>query len=142
MDEKTFPKIGARDLTASSIEIKQLENASNCYCPECGCGPLDGITGIAFSDDGTKPEPKKPNPSDGDPSVCTYCATLLCYSKDEATGELSLRLPDWEDEERLQENRMMWEGLQKLRIFIEIQALKASLRGEMKYKIIKKVIEQ
>lgn len=67
--KKTFPRVGARNLRVADIQSHELQEGKRWYCPHCGAGPLDGVTGARFEtdeqDDGTPLIP-----TDGQPSIC------------------------------------------------------------------------
>ena len=75
------------------VKLLRLDGQRQAYCPHCGYGPLDGVTGVrtgtqaeVFRETGGRYQPDNPPPpmlpTPGTPSICTSCGGLLVFNED------------------------------------------------------------
>lgn len=155
MDEekKMFPRVGARNVRVVGYKNSFVEKGKNCYCPACGGGPMDGVTGVCMETETDSDNsfgfntPSEFNvnsfningnempdyvPAAGDPSICCYCAELLTY-QEESDGSMSLRLFTRSEISRAKDNPDSWHGLMKMKEFVESGIERARIMGDKRY---------
>jgi len=122
-----FSRIGKRDIKIQKIESHVLEN-KGMYCSGCGCGPLDGATGVSLEGD-TSNDPIMPY--DGSPTICGYCGILCVYRLKDV---LTMELPKDEDIKRWKDMPdNFWEGLEEIKRKLLVKIQEARIRGELRY---------
>src|SRR4051812_11929897 len=59
--------------TMKKVKINQKEVKCNSFCPQCGYGPLSGLTCISEGDTYYEPEP-------GNITICLKCKSILVFT--------------------------------------------------------------
>jgi hypothetical protein len=143
-----FDKIGVRDFNVEEVQSHQIK-LKQAYCPTCGSGPLDGVTGAVISEgsDNTFDTPDAPirhsgckdsqtYPKDGSPTLCAYCGELLVYRK--TNEEFNISLPTNEEIKGFKSNPELWGILSQLQEAMRQKKFEKELRGEKSPKNPKK----
>lgn len=146
-EPKKFSRIGARNIKLVGIQSGEIANSSNCFCPVCGGGPMDGCTGMCMEasnsdnsfgfDDFSISEnfnkmPGNLTPQPGDPTICCYCASLVSYAEDDQ-GVLTLRLFRRDEINKWKDQPDAWRALMKMREFVESRIELARIQGDRRY---------
>ncbi len=97
---------------AKKRKVRMQSGTINCraYCLKCGYGPMDGATGMEFSDaeEPLRTEPIMPH--DGAISICAKCGNIAVYQQTEKG--LTLRPPEQKHIDYVMEHeelRAIWE---------------------------------
>lgn len=139
MAGKTFDQIGKRDIRVDKIEEHEVKQLSHAYCPGCGSGPMDGVTGMRFKaiqppgfDDPNDGYDNGPiTPSDGMPTVCAFCGELCIFRDKE--GQLAIEKPTAAEVKKWKLDPTIWKVLESAHEHFSEKALEARLRGDMRY---------
>lgn len=115
---KTFPRIGARDISIN--DGQKISGAELCFCPFCENGPLDGATQMVGNENPSRPE-------NGDASICCFCSGLVCYV--ELDGKLKLRKPESEDIDKYKNDSELWRALTELQSYLKIFIKEKQIEG-------------
>lgn len=130
-----FPRIGARELKLTHVEQHELPAASHCYCPHCGQGPMDGVTGIQLQIEGTPDQPRADidfTVRAGTKSLCVFCGTMVIFQED-ADGKLSLREMNREDIREMKRDLDNWAAFMKTKEMVDLYITISQINGKKRY---------
>lgn len=140
MAGKIFDQIGKRDIHLERVEQHEVPKLDHAMCPGCGCGPMDGVTGMKFR---TINPPGFENPDDkddglpimptaGTPTVCAYCGEL-CIFREKPDGTMNIELPTPAEVKEWKLDPAIWKVLKSAHEYFSQKALEARLSGDMRY---------
>ena len=127
-----FDRVGLRPVHLVDMQSHEIKQCSDVNCPGCGAGPMDGVTGLEFTDN---PDKRKSGreilPKDGMPTICSYCGELCMFS--ERDGKLSIVFPSQESIDAWRAEPELWNTLLSLQGKMQELALQGRLRGDRRY---------
>ena len=110
-----FNRVGQRN-TKVHVQSHEVPELNQTYCPTCGAGPMDGVTGAHIEEQPSSHldapikhvgfKKKRVYPDDGSPTICAYCGELLVYRK--VSEALTLSFPTESEISTFKSNSQFW----------------------------------
>lgn len=136
-----FDRVGMRDHRIASIESHEIKELNQTFCPSCGAGPMDGVTGAQLeevnpylNDASIKHagfQQKRVYPHNGSPTICAYCGELLVFRQ--VGDTLTLAYPTETELASLKSDHQAWQIIVGLQEKMKQHALEGRLKGDKRY---------